>query len=59
LAGTAQSLLYLLLTPMTIQLNLSAIAVAGQAAWRLPKPIFVRDVLIRSAIGFLRIIISQ
>ncbi|HBE33476.1 MAG TPA: nitrate ABC transporter, permease protein [Cyanobacteria bacterium UBA11369] len=42
---------------MTIQLNLSAIAVAGQAAWRRAKPIVVRDVVILPAIGFLGIII--
>ncbi|HAZ47277.1 MAG TPA: nitrate ABC transporter, permease protein [Cyanobacteria bacterium UBA11371] len=42
---------------MTIQLNLSAIAVAGQAAWRRAKPIVLRDVVILPAIGFLGIII--
>ncbi|GET42688.1 nitrate ABC transporter permease [Microseira wollei] len=42
---------------MTIQLNLSAIAIAGQAAWRRAKPIVVRDVVILPAIGFLAIII--
>lgn len=42
---------------MAIQLNLSAIAVAGQAAWRRAKPIVVRDVVILPAIGFLGIII--
>ncbi len=42
---------------MTIQLNLSAIAIAGQAAWRRAKPIVVRDVVILPAIGFLGIII--
>lgn len=42
---------------MAFQLNLSAIAVAGQAAWRHAKPIVLRDVVILPAIGFLGIII--
>lgn len=42
---------------MVFQLNLSAIAVAGQAAWRHAKPIVLRDVVILPAIGFLGIII--
>ena len=50
-------ILYLLLTPMAIQLNLSAIAVAGQAAWRRAKPVVLRDVVILPALGFLGIII--
>ncbi|MCL1464993.1 nitrate ABC transporter permease [Argonema galeatum] len=42
---------------MAIQLNLSAIAVAGQAAWRRAKPVVLRDVVILPAIGFLGIIV--
>lgn len=42
---------------MAINLNLSAIAVAGQAAWRRAKPIVFRDVVLLPAIGFLGIII--
>jgi len=42
---------------MAINLNLSAIAVVGQAAWRRAKPIIFRDVVILPAIGFLGIII--
>ena len=40
-----------------MQLNLSAIAVAGQAAWRRAKPIVWRDVVILPALGFIGIII--
>jgi len=40
-----------------MQFNLSAIAVAGQAAWRRAKPVIVRDVIILPASGFLGIII--
>lgn len=40
-----------------MQLNLSAIAVAGQAAWRRAKPVIFRDVIILPASGFLGIII--
>jgi nitrate/nitrite transport system permease protein len=50
-------ILYLLLTLMTIQMNLSAIAVAGQAAWRRAKPVVLRDIVILPALGFLGIII--
>ncbi|MFB2835309.1 nitrate ABC transporter permease [Floridanema evergladense] len=42
---------------MAINLNLSAIAVAGQAAWRRAKPIALRDVVLLPALGFLGIII--
>lgn len=42
---------------MAIQLNLSVLTVAGQAAWRRAKPIMLRDVVILPAIGFLGIII--
>lgn len=42
---------------MAINLNLSAIAVAGQAAWRRAKPIVFRDVVLLPASGFLGIII--
>ncbi|MBD2185765.1 nitrate ABC transporter permease [Planktothrix sp. FACHB-1355] len=42
---------------MAIQLNLSAIAVAGQAAWRRAKPIVLRDVVILPTLGFLGIIV--
>ncbi|HEY9813360.1 MAG TPA: nitrate ABC transporter permease [Candidatus Sericytochromatia bacterium] len=42
---------------MFIQLNLSAIAVAGRAAWKRAKPIVIRDVVILPALGFLSIII--
>jgi nitrate/nitrite transport system permease protein len=42
---------------MAINLNLSAIAIAGQAAWRRAKPIVFRDVVLLPALGFLGIII--
>lgn len=42
---------------MAINLNLSAIAVAGQAAWRRAKPIVLRDVVLLPALGFLGVII--
>ena len=42
---------------MFIQLNLSAIAVAGRAAWKRAKPIVIRDVVVLPALGFLSIII--
>ena len=42
---------------MFIQLNLSAIAVAGRAAWKRAKPIVIRDVVLLPALGFLSIII--
>lgn len=42
---------------MAINLNLSAIAVAGQAAWRRAKPIVLRDVVLLPALGFIGIII--
>lgn len=41
---------------MILQLNLSAIAVAGQMAWKQAKPVIVRDVVILPALGFLGII---
>ncbi|MBW4678990.1 MAG: nitrate ABC transporter permease [Microcoleus vaginatus WJT46-NPBG5] len=42
---------------MAIQLNLSVIAVAGQAAWKRAKPVIVRDVVLLPALGFLGIIV--
>lgn len=42
---------------MIFQFNLSAIAVAGQAAWRRAKPVVFRDVVILPTLGFLGIII--
>ena len=41
---------------MSIQLNLAAIAVAGQAAWKRAKPVFIRDTVLLPAAGFLGII---
>jgi len=42
---------------MTFNLNLAAIAVAGQGAWRRAKPIVVRDVVLLPAAGFVGIIL--
>ncbi|MEG3848843.1 nitrate ABC transporter permease [Microcoleus sp. herbarium19] len=42
---------------MSIQLNLSAIAVAGVAAWKRAKPAVIRDVVLLPAAGFLGILI--
>src|SRR5919199_874399 len=42
---------------MMLQLNLSAIAVAGQMAWKRAKPAIARDVVILPALGFLGIIV--
>ncbi|MFB2919978.1 nitrate ABC transporter permease [Aerosakkonema funiforme] len=42
---------------MAIQLNLSVLAVVGQAAWRRAKPIVLRDVVILPTLGFLGIIV--
>jgi len=42
---------------MILQLNLSAIAVAGQVAWKRAKPVIVRDVVILPALGFLGLIL--
>ncbi|MBW4493982.1 MAG: nitrate ABC transporter permease [Oscillatoria princeps RMCB-10] len=42
---------------MAIQLNLSAIAVAGQAAWKRAKPVILREVVLLPAAGFVGIII--
>jgi len=42
---------------MTFHLNLAAIAVAGQGAWRRAKPIVVRDVVLLPAAGFVGIIL--
>ena len=39
------------------QLNIAAIAVAGQAAWKLSKPVIVRDVVLLPVLGFLGIIV--
>ena len=41
---------------MSIQLNLSAIAVAGVAAWKRAKPAVIRDSVLLPAAGFLGII---
>jgi len=38
---------------MTFQLNVAAIAVAGQAAWKRAKPIVVQDVVLLPLAGFL------
>ncbi len=42
---------------MFIQLNLSAIAVAGVAAWKRAKPAIIRDAILLPAAGFLGILI--
>jgi nitrate/nitrite transport system permease protein len=42
---------------MILQLNLSAIAVAGQMAWKKAKPVILRDVVILPALGFLGLIL--
>ncbi len=42
---------------MILQLNLSAIAVAGQVAWKRAKPVLIRDVVVLPALGFLGIIV--
>ncbi len=42
---------------MTFQLNIAALAVAGQAAWRRAKPIVVQDVFLLPIAGFLGIIL--
>jgi nitrate/nitrite transport system permease protein len=41
---------------MSIQLNLSAIAIAGQAAWKRTKPVVIRDNVLLPAAGFLGIL---
>lgn len=41
---------------MSIQLNLSAIAIAGQAAWKRTKPVIIRDNVLLPAAGFLGIL---
>ncbi|MEG4985896.1 nitrate ABC transporter permease [Microcoleus sp. BR0-C5] len=41
---------------MFIQLNLSAIAVAGVAAWKRVKPVVIRDAVLLPAAGFLGIL---
>ncbi|MCC3436657.1 MAG: nitrate ABC transporter, permease protein [Oscillatoriales cyanobacterium] len=41
---------------MSIQLNLSAIAIAGQAAWKRAKPVIIRDNVLLPAVGFLGIL---
>lgn len=41
---------------MSIQLNLSAIAVAGVAAWKRAKPAVIRDAVLLPAAGFLGIL---
>ncbi|MBW4488417.1 MAG: nitrate ABC transporter permease [Trichocoleus desertorum ATA4-8-CV12] len=40
-----------------LQLNLAAIAVAGQVAWRRAKPLLIRDTVLLPALGFLSIIL--
>ncbi|MBD2093668.1 nitrate ABC transporter permease [Trichocoleus sp. FACHB-591] len=40
-----------------LQLNLAAIAVAGQVAWRRTKPFLIRDTVLLPALGFLGIIL--
>lgn len=42
---------------MSIQLNLSAIAIAGQVAWKRAKLVVIRDVVLLPLAGFLGIII--
>lgn len=42
---------------MICQLNLAALAVAGQVAWKRAKPVVVRDVVLLPAAGFLGIIL--
>jgi nitrate/nitrite transport system permease protein len=42
---------------MTFHLNIAAVAVAGQAAWRRAKPIVFRDVVLLPAAGFVGIIL--
>ena len=42
---------------MSIQLNLSAIAIAGVAAWKRAKPAIIRDAILLPAAGFLGILI--
>jgi nitrate/nitrite transport system permease protein len=42
---------------MSIQLNLSAIALAGQLAWQRAKPAIIRDAVLLPAAGFLGIIL--
>lgn len=42
---------------MILQLNLPAIAVAGQVAWKRAKPVLIRDVVVLPALGFLGIIV--
>ncbi|MEG3860504.1 nitrate ABC transporter permease [Microcoleus sp. herbarium12] len=41
---------------MSIQLNLAAIAIAGQAAWKRTKPVVIRDTVLLPAVGFLGIL---
>ena len=42
---------------MAIQLNFSAIAIAGHAVWRKAKPILIRDVVLLPALGFAGILL--
>ncbi|MGE5655384.1 MAG: nitrate ABC transporter permease [Actinomycetota bacterium] len=42
---------------MSIQLNVSAIAGASQAAWKQAKPILIRDVILLPTAGFLGVIL--
>lgn len=41
---------------MILQLNLSAVFVAGQAVWRRAKPLLIRDTVLLPTLGFLAII---
>lgn len=42
---------------MSIQLNLAAIAVAGQAAWKKTKPLLIRETLLLPLAGFLGVLL--
>ncbi|MBF2002926.1 MAG: nitrate ABC transporter permease [Synechococcales cyanobacterium M58_A2018_015] len=42
---------------MTIQLNLAAIAVAGQAAWKKTKPLLIRETVLLPLAGFLGVLL--
>jgi nitrate/nitrite transport system permease protein len=42
---------------MILQFSLSAIAVAGQLAWKRAKPLIIRDVILLPALGFLGILV--
>lgn len=42
---------------MSVQLNVSAIAIAGQTAWRKAKPTLLQETLLYPALGFLGILL--